>query len=125
MFLKQKCNGRVKRRYCADGRKQRLWKSKKDSASPTVSIGVVFITAVIESMKGREVDVHDIPGAFLMANIDELIFMLLSRELLETLLKSNRELYSKYATLNPCRNKILYILLKKALYGCLQSAMHF
>ena len=40
-------------------------------------------------------------------------------------MKTSLELYSKYMTMERNRNKVLYIKLKKALYGCLKSAILF
>ena len=52
MFLKRKRCGKVKGRGCADGRKQRAYISKEEAASPTVSTEAVFLTAVIDALKG-------------------------------------------------------------------------
>jgi hypothetical protein len=71
MFLKEKRNGEIKGRACADGRKQRKKINREDAASPTVATKSVFITAVIESHKGRHVAVFDIPGAYLHSETDE------------------------------------------------------
>ena len=38
MFLKQKRCGRIKARGCADGRKQRIYKSKEETSSPTINV---------------------------------------------------------------------------------------
>ena len=49
MFLKEKRNGEIKGRGCADGRPQRLYKSKEETSSPTVFIESIFITALIDA----------------------------------------------------------------------------
>jgi hypothetical protein len=51
MYLKQKRCGRIKARGCADGRKQRLYKTKDETSSPTVSTEAVFLTAVINAQE--------------------------------------------------------------------------
>jgi hypothetical protein len=38
MYLKRKRNGKVKARGCADGRKQRVYMTKDETSSPTVSL---------------------------------------------------------------------------------------
>ena len=43
MYLKQKRCGKIKARGCADGRKQRLWKSKDETSSPTVRTEPVLV----------------------------------------------------------------------------------
>jgi hypothetical protein len=49
MYLKQKRCGRIKARGCADGRKQRLYKTKEETSSPTVSTEAVFLTLIIDA----------------------------------------------------------------------------
>ena len=55
MFLKQKRCGMMKGRGCVDGRPQRLWKTKEETTSPTVSIESLFISCMIDAMEGRDV----------------------------------------------------------------------
>ena len=43
----------------------------------------------------------------------------------EFLVKTSPNLYSKYVTINKKREKVLYVKLKKALYGCIKSAVLF
>eukprot|EP00957_Ditylum_brightwellii_P115640 8820673-Ditylum_brightwellii.AAC.1 len=73
MFLKEKRSGEVKGRGCADGRKQRVYKTKEEAHAPTVSTEAMFLTAIIDAMEGRDVAIVDIPGAFTQAKIDELV----------------------------------------------------
>eukprot|EP00957_Ditylum_brightwellii_P199568 15213248-Ditylum_brightwellii.AAC.1 len=52
MFLKEKRPREVKGRGCADGRKQRVYKTKKKEAhAPTVSTKAMFLTAIIDAME--------------------------------------------------------------------------
>jgi hypothetical protein len=60
MFLKEKRCGRIKARGCADGRKQRLWKTKEETSSPTVRTHSLFLTAIIAALEGRKVVTVDI-----------------------------------------------------------------
>ena len=53
MYLKEKSDGRIKGRGCADGRKQREYIRKEDEASPTVSTEAVFITSVFDALENR------------------------------------------------------------------------
>jgi hypothetical protein len=73
MFLKQKRCGMIKGRGCVDGRPQRLWKTKDETTSPTVSIESLFISCMIDAMEGRDVATIDIPSAFMQAFIDEIV----------------------------------------------------
>jgi hypothetical protein len=63
---------------CADGQKQRGDWTKQESTSPTVSTESVFVTSVVDAHKQRDVACYDIPGAFLHADSDEDITMILN-----------------------------------------------
>ena len=73
MFLKKKRDGSVKGRGCADGRKQRATTLKEDASSLTVAIEAVMLSCVIDALERRNVATVDIPGAFLQAEMDELV----------------------------------------------------
>jgi hypothetical protein len=73
MFLKQKRCGRIKGRGCADGRKQRIYKNKEDTSAPTVSVESLFLSCVIDAKEQHKVITCDIPGAFMQAEIDEVL----------------------------------------------------
>ncbi len=75
IFLKEKKDGTVKARACADGRKQRETTAEEEAASPTVSIDSVFMTCALEASEGRDVAVIDLPGAFLHADCNEHVIM--------------------------------------------------
>ena len=86
---------------CADGRKQKdgTW-SKQETMLPTVATESVFITAIIDAYKGRNVACFDIPGVFLHANVDEDIPMVLKGRLAELMVQVVPNLYRKYITVN-------------------------
>jgi hypothetical protein len=86
MFLKEKRCGRIKALEYADGRKQRLWKTKETTSSPNVRTHSLYLTAVIAALEGRKVVTVDIPGAFMQTDIDELIHVKLEDELVDVLL---------------------------------------
>lgn len=77
MFLKEKRDGSIKWRACADGHKQRETATPGDAASPTVLVESVMITAAVEAHEGCDVAVVDVPGAFLSADMDEEVLMTL------------------------------------------------
>eukprot|EP00957_Ditylum_brightwellii_P004401 334125-Ditylum_brightwellii.AAC.1 len=54
MFLKEKRSGKVKGKGCADGRKQRVYKTKHETYAPTVSTEAMFITAIFDAMENRD-----------------------------------------------------------------------
>lgn len=53
MFLKQKRCGKIKARGCADRRKQRLYKTKEETSSPTVSIEGMILTCMVDAYERR------------------------------------------------------------------------
>ena len=126
VILKEKRDSSVKARMCADGRKQKdgTW-SKQETTSPTVATELVFITAVIDTHEGRDVACFDISGAFLHANVDEDITMVLKGRLAELMVQVAPNLYRKYITVDRKGVAILYVKMQKALYGLLRSALLF
>jgi hypothetical protein len=125
MFLKEKRDGTIKGRTCADGRKQRETAEPGAATSPTVSLESVLITSTIEAYEGREVDVVDIPGDYLSADMDEEVIMLLRGRLAELMVKTAPNIYRNYITVDAKNQPVLYVKLHKALYGCLRSALLF
>ncbi|KAG7373144.1 hypothetical protein IV203_033868 [Nitzschia inconspicua] len=87
MFLKEKRCGTIKGRGCADGRKQRLYKTKAETSSPALSIEALFLSCVIDAYERRYVLTCDIPGAFMQAEMDELLHLKLDGTILEILLR--------------------------------------
>ncbi len=124
MFLTNKRCGRIKARGCADGRKQRKMTNKEDASAPTVSIETVMLSATIDVMEGRDVATVDIPGAFMQANIDEVVYVKFEGEIAEMLVKLDRQLYRKYVK-DENGKPVLYVELLKALWGTLKAALLF
>ena len=125
MFLKEKRDKTVKGQFCADGRKQRGDWTKQESTSPTVSTESVFLTAVIDAHERRDVGCYDIPGAFLHADSDENITMVLKGRLAKLMVQVAPNLYRKYISVDKRNTPILYVKIQKALYGLLRSALLF
>jgi len=123
MFLKEKRCGKIKGRGCADGRKQRVYKTKEETSSPTVTLESLFLTAVIDAKEGRDVATVDIPGAFMQADIDEKLHVRFDGEILDILLKLDPS-YARFVTYQRGK-KTLFTQLDKALYGTLQAALLF
>jgi hypothetical protein len=126
MFLKEKRDSSVKALMCADGRKQKdgTW-SKQETTLPTVATESVFITTVIDANEGCDVACFDIPGAFLHADSDDDITMVLKGRLAELMVQVAPNLYWKYITVDRKGTAILYVKMQKALYGLLRSTLLF
>ena len=119
--IKEKRDGSVKGRICANGRKQRLWKSKAESASPTAHTDSVFLTSMIDAHEERATAVVDVPGAYLNAEIGEFLILKFVDEQVDAMCKINSK-YEKYV-IRKGKRRILYLMLNQALYGCVQSAL--
>jgi hypothetical protein len=72
---------------CVDGQKQRSDWSKQELNSPTVAMKLVFIMAIVNAHKGRDVASFDIPGAFLHMDSDNNITMILRGRLAELMVQ--------------------------------------
>ena len=96
MYLKQKRCGRIKARGCADGRKQRVYKGKDETGSPTVSTEALFLSCVIDAQEGRKVTTMDIPGAFMHSEMDEVLHLQLDGPMAELLCKVDEKKYRQY-----------------------------
>jgi hypothetical protein len=118
MFLKKKRCGTIKARGCADGRKQQDYIPKEEDASPTIANESIFLTAVIDAYKGRDVAIVDVPGAFMQADMDELVHVRFTRTMVNLLVEIDKLTYGPYV-IQESGEPVLYIELLKALYGTL------
>jgi len=59
MFLKEKREGTIKARGCANRRGQCEYTTKADSSSPTVSLKAMMMLCPIDAREGRHVAVTD------------------------------------------------------------------
>jgi len=95
--------------------------AKEDAALPTVATEAVFLTAVIDALKEREVAVFDVPGAFMQADMDELVHVQFTGKMVELILEIDWKMYKPCVTME-CGEKVMYVELLKALYGTLRAA---
>jgi len=115
----------VKTRGCADGRPQRQYTSKEEVSSPTVSLEAMVLLCAIDAKENSYVVVTDIPGAFLHADMEDDVHMLLEGTIAKSIIKLEPSLYRKHVWYNRKGKPMLYVQLKKALYGTLQAALLF
>ena len=124
MFLKEKRTGEIKGRGCADGRKQREHLTKEETSSPTVAIESVLISGTIDAHENRDVATIDVPGAFMQADMDDTVHIRIDGAMADLLIRIDPEKYNKFVQITNGK-KVLYLLLKKALYGTLKAALLF
>ena len=103
MFITEKSNGDIKARKVADGIKQRTYYGydKSDGSSPTVLTDSIFLTGVVDSYEMRAIAILDISNAFLHAENDEKILMILRVKLAEMRVQVDPTIYRKYVTYPP------------------------
>ena len=89
-----------------------------------VSTEAVFLTAVIDALESREVAVLDVPGAFMQADIDELVHVRFTGEMVSMLLHIDNDMYKDYVVTEKGK-MVMYMELLKALYGTLCTARLF
>jgi hypothetical protein len=66
----------------------------------------------------------DIPGAFMQADMEDIVHMKLEGKMAELLVRMDPQLYRKHIQLERGK-QVLYVELKKALYGTLKAALLF
>lgn len=120
-LIKEKRSGELKGRTCADGRPQRTMFTKEETTSPTVSTDALMMTLMIAAMEKRDVATADVEGAYLHANMTDVVIMKLTGEAVDIMCAVNPG-YEVFVTIEN-RKKVLYVQLMKALYGCVKSAL--
>ena len=123
-LIKEKRCGRIKGRTVADGRPQRDYIPQEDSTSPTISIEALMLSIAIDANEKRHVATCDVEGAYLHADMTDTVHMVFEDNMVDYMVQANPDRYSPYyVTTNKHGKKLLYVELKKALYGCVKSAL--
>lgn len=119
MFLKRKRNGIVKSRLVADGSKQSREECGMDVSSPTASIESIFLIAAIAARDEKTTVTADVEGAYLHCEMFGKVHVELDPATTAMMLQLRPD-YRGYVY----KGK-MYMKLKKALYGCIESAKLF
>ena len=122
LFLKDKSDKTIKARFCAGGCKQRAGWNKRDVTSTTAALESIL--SCIDALEGRNVAMMDIPKAFLTADMDKEVNMMLRGILAELMVDVETLLCLNHMAVDNGR-KVLYVRLKKALYGTLWASLLF
>jgi hypothetical protein len=83
-----------------------------------------MLSATIDVTEERDVVAVAIPGAFMQADIDEVMHVRFEGEIAEMLVRMDPKLYRKYVR-DENGKSVLYVELLKALYGTLRAALLF
>jgi hypothetical protein len=119
-FMKEKylSNGlfdKLKARLVANGKWE--METMMDISSPTISLSALMMVAAIAAKENRYVATCDVPGAYLNADMLNDVFMILEPMLANLLCKLDSK-YKKFKN----NDDTIIVKLKKALYGCVESA---
>ena len=122
-------NRDLKARHCANGSIQRQYMEREEASSPTASNESVFITSAIDAKERREVATVDIPNAFIQTKIDykngdELIVMKVRGVVVDLLVELDPTRYGTFVMYEKGK-KVIYLVVLRAIYGMLQSALLF
>ena len=79
----------------------------------------MMMSCAIDAREGRHVAVTDIPEAFLQADMEEDVHMLLEGTIVELIVKLDPSLYRKYIWENKNGKPMLYVKQRKTLYWTL------
>jgi hypothetical protein len=86
---------------------------------------LVVITVVMDAHKGQDVACFDISGAFLHADSNTDIMMILKGRLAKLMVQVAPNLYRKYIKVDRQGTAILYIKMQKGIYRLLRCALLF
>ncbi len=56
----------------------------------------MFLTVIIDALEGRDVAVIDVPGAFMQADMDELVHVRFTGLMVDKLLEIDYEMYAPF-----------------------------
>ena len=105
----------------ADGRPQWISYTKDETSSPTATPESVLLTALIDAVEERHVVVADVTGTYLNADMDNFVLIRLSGDDVRMMCNANPT-YERFIS-KVHGQKTLFLQLKKALYGCVKSAL--
>ena len=112
----------IKGRGVADGINQQEKIEQKDATSTTVLTEAVMLTATIDALEGRDVEVVDIPGAYLSTDMDNDVHVVFGATILEMMVAVDPAPYRPFVSYET-EKAVLYVRLQKALYGCLKITL--
>lgn len=120
MFLRRKRNGKLKSRFAVNGKKQDRSLAAVDPNSPTVSNEALFISFAIDALEKRIVLTIDIEGAYLHVKMKGEVIIRIDPFIADLLINID-PMYAQFVD----QSGFLYMMLDKALYGCVESARLF
>lgn len=108
-LVKEKICGRIKGCTVADGRAQRDYVTHDESTSPTISVEAFLISIAIDAKEERDVATADVEGAYLHADMDEIVIMLFEGDMVDYMVQANPEKYGPHIHTTKNGKKLLFV----------------
>ena len=121
-FIKEKWCGKIKGRTCVDGSKQRSYIPKQETSSPAIGLEAFFASLLIDLFEDRSVQMFDVTGAYLHADLpkDKNMYIKFEGEFVDIMCDVNPQYAATVAIEHG--KKLLYVNIKNAIYGMVESA---
>eukprot|EP00957_Ditylum_brightwellii_P202307 15329569-Ditylum_brightwellii.AAC.2 len=123
-LIKEKQCGKVKGRACTNGSKQQEFlKEDELVASPTGALESLLSMLITDANEKQDMGVYNIPEVFLQSDIpsDKLLLIVIRGQLVDIMCEENTEFKQHVMIVN--RNKVSYVRVLQAIYGCVESAL--
>ena len=120
-IIKEKRGGGIKGRSVAVGRKQKNFYKTYYITSLTISTYTLLMTLMVDVWEQLAVGTSYVRVAYLQADMEDLAILRKVGTSVDVLCKVNREY--KHFLIEERGNKLIYLRIKKALYGCIQLEM--
>ena len=79
----------------------------------------------MDAHEGRDVTIFEILGEYIHIETDKDVIIFMELELAEIMVKISPKIYLKYGIMSSKGKPLLYVQIKKALYGLIRSALLF
>jgi hypothetical protein len=90
-LIKEKRNGDINGRMCADGSVQRSLEDKFETTSPTVANDALMYSLIIDTKERRNVATADVVGSYLNTDMEDFTLMKLSGEAVGIMVQVNKD----------------------------------
>ena len=114
LMVTEKRDESLKGRTCADSHKQRQWKNKAESASPTAHTESVLLTTIVDGYEERFVGVSDTKEVCFDTEFNEFLLIKFENDQVSIMCDIDKKYRQYVITKN--RKKVLYLVSNKALY---------
>ena len=81
----------------------------------------IIATSIINECKKCDVGIENIPEKFIIYGMNETSIVVISGTVEELMVKTSPEIYSKYIIVDNDNCSVVYVILQRALYGCMCS----